>query len=43
MHTAQGSVQQREPTAVGVGTVPYEGGNFANSKMDHFSLMFKTS
>ena len=24
-------------------TVPYEGGNFANSKMDHFSLIFKTS
>ena len=22
---------------------PYEGGNFANSKMDHFSLIFKTS
>ena len=24
-------------------TVPYEGDNFANSKMDHFSLIFKTS
>ena len=25
-------------------TVPYEGGNFANSKMDNFSLIFgKTS
>ena len=23
-------------------TVPYEGDNFANSKMDHFSLIFKT-
>ena len=24
-------------------TVPYEGGNFANSEMDNFSLIFKTS
>ena len=31
------------PPGVPPRTVPYEGDNFANSKMDNFSLIFKTS
>ena len=36
--TRQGPYDVRTPC-----TVPYEGDNFANSKMDNFSLIFKTS
>ena len=34
-----GPVTQASPIGLYIGTVPYEGDNFANSKMDNFSLI----